>query len=564
MIATFPARHFMALVALAAQQPTTHDGTRPDTAALVRDIPGLLRTADIPGLTMAVVEGGRVTWSGAFGTVNDSAGTPLDTATVFEAASMGKPVFAYLVLRLVERGKFDLDRPLYQMVEYPRVSQDARYKLITGRMALSHATGLPNWGGERLTLAFTPGTAYGYSGEGYVFLQKAIERFTGQSLETLARREVFEPLGMTNSSYIWQDRFASHEAYARDWLWHVAPVNHYAEGNAAYTLLTTAPDYARFVAAVLTGRGLSPAMRKQYLTPVRETAPGISMALGIRVEKGPGRRVFYHSGSNGRRFTCYMTGDLDKEVGFAYFTGSDNGTSLVEPLALRVLGKPPAHNWPMYDRYDDPALGAIRSVQRAAAEGGPDAARARFQAISADSATRPSLTRTLELGAFFAARGMVPLSVEVLKGAVAAAPDSAETHLALGLAYEWGGDLESGLESYRRARALEGPGGEADRDIQWAERRRAARARPVSIPQRTLEDYAGQYQERSIALRGGRLYYRRGGNPEIPLVPMKVDLLEVEDNPTLRIQFVGNGESPATKIVEISRDGTIDESARSN
>jgi CubicO group peptidase (beta-lactamase class C family) len=164
----------MALVTLAAQQP--------DTAALSRDIPGLLRTADIPGLTMAVVKGDRTVWSRAFGTVNDSARTPLDTATVFEAASMGKPVFAYLVLRLAERGEFDLDRPLYQMVEYPRLVHDQRYKLITGRIALSHATGLPNWGGERLTLAFTPGTSYGYSGEGFVFLQKALERFTGQSL----------------------------------------------------------------------------------------------------------------------------------------------------------------------------------------------------------------------------------------------------------------------------------------------------------------------------------------------------------------------------------------------
>ena len=134
-------------LALAAQQPTP-----PDTAALARDIPGLLQTADIPGLTMAVVEDGRVVWSRAFGTVNDSARTPLDTATVFEAASMSKPVFAYLVLRLAERGEFDLDRPLYQMVDYPRLSHDERYKRITGRIVLSHGTGLPNWGGDTLTL----------------------------------------------------------------------------------------------------------------------------------------------------------------------------------------------------------------------------------------------------------------------------------------------------------------------------------------------------------------------------------------------------------------------------
>ena len=204
----------------------------PDTAALARDIPRLLRTSGVPGLSMAVVQDGRVIWTGAFGTVNDSANTPLDAETIFEAASLSKPVFAYIVLRLAGRGKFDLDRPLFEMLEYPRLAHDERYKRITARMVLSHGTGLPNWGGERLTLRFDPGTAYGYSGEGFVFLQKALERVTGRPLEELARREVFRPLGMTRSSFVWQARFARHAAHARDWLWHVAPVTRYAEANA--------------------------------------------------------------------------------------------------------------------------------------------------------------------------------------------------------------------------------------------------------------------------------------------------------------------------------------------
>ena len=120
-------------------------------------------------------------------------------ATIFEAASLSKPVFAYMVLRLADRGEFDLDRPLYEMLEYPRIAHDERYKRITARIVLSHGTGLPNWGGEKLTLRFDPGTQYGYSGEGFVFLQKTVERVTGRSLDELARREVFEPLGMTRS-----------------------------------------------------------------------------------------------------------------------------------------------------------------------------------------------------------------------------------------------------------------------------------------------------------------------------------------------------------------------------
>ena len=441
----------------AAPDPTavTSITGRPDTAELEREIPRLLQVSGIPGLSMAVVQNGRVVWAGAFGTINDSAQTPVNPGTIFEAASLSKPVFAYMVLRLADRGEFDLDRPLYEMLEYPRLAHDERYKRITARIVLSHGTGLPNWGGEKLTLQFDPGTQYGYSGEGFVFLQKTVERVTGRSLDELARREVFEPLGMTRSSYVWQARFAGNAAYARNWLWQVAPANRYtqAEANAAASLLTTATDYAQFVAAVLTGRGLSPAMWNEYLTPVRETSPGIHIGLGIRVEERPGGRTFYHSGNNGRRFTSYMTGDIAQGLGLVYFTNGPNGTSLVETLTSRVLGNEnPAHNRATFDRYDDPHLLAVQSVERAAVERGADAAREQLRVISASAATRPSFDDLLHFGAFFSGRGLAPLAIEVLKQAIADSPTSAAAHLALGRALESAGDLQAAIASYRRAR----------------------------------------------------------------------------------------------------------------
>ena len=545
----------------AAVSPTVR---QPDTAALARDIPRLIRVADVPGLSMAVVQNGRVSWTGAFGTVNDSANTPLDTGTIFEAASLSKPVFAYIVLRLADRGEFDLDRPLFKTLEYPRLAHDERYQRITARMVLSHGTGLPNWGGEKLTLRFEPGSEYGYSGEGFVFLQKALERHTGRPLDELARREVFRPLGMKRSSFVWQKRFAGNAAYARNWLWNVAPVNRYTEANAAYSLLTTAPDYARFVAAVLTGRGLSPAMWKAFLTPVRESSPGLHVGLGIRVEDGPAGRTFYHSGNNGRRFTSYMTGDLGRGLGLVYFTNTSDGTALVEPLTSRVLGdEHPARNRATFDRYDDPRRLALKSVQRAAAESGAEAARERLHVIRASPATRPALDGTLELGAFLAGRGLAPLSIEVLESVVADAPDSAEAHLALGRALESGGDLQSAIESYRRALALEADTSDAQRQIQWTEERLAAGARNVAVPRQTLESYAGQYQDWGITLRDGRLYYKGGANPESPLTPMAQDLFEVAADPTIRIRFVGDGVRPAARLVGVYSDGSADELVRS-
>ena len=535
----------------------------PDTAWLAREVPDLLRVSGVPGLSLAVVRAGRVVWSGVFGTVNDSAARPLDGGTVFEAASLSKPVFAYLVLRLADRGELDLDRPLFELLEYPRLAHDARYRKITARMVLSHATGLPNWGGDTLRLRFDPGTDYGYSGEGFVFLQKALERATGLSLDALAEREVFQPLGMTRSSFVWQDRFAGNTAWATNWLWRVAPVNRYADGNAAASLVTTAGDYARFVAAVLTGRGLSAQTWRESLTPVRETDPGIHIALGIRVEDGSTGRRFFHSGSNGRRFTCYMAGDLGTGVGLVFFTSAYDGTSLVRPIASRVFGDAhPPRNWDWFARHDDPRRLAIKSVQRAAVERGDDAARERLRRVQASPESRLSFDDVLELGAFFSGRGLDSLAVEVLRTAVADSPSSAAAHLALGQALESAGDVETAIASYRRASALDGGNGEAGRNLRWAEEREAARARRVPVPDRALASYAGDYRERTVLLRGGRLHYGGGADPESPLVPMGPDLFELERDPAVRVRFIGDGVRPAAELVAIYRDGTVDRWSR--
>ena len=103
----------------------------------------------------------------------------LDEQSIFEAASLSKPVFAYFVMKLVDKGQLNLDTPLYKYMPYPDIEKDERYKFITARMVLTHQTGLPNWRyfdladssmhikrGD-LYLKFTPGTNFSYSGEAY-------------------------------------------------------------------------------------------------------------------------------------------------------------------------------------------------------------------------------------------------------------------------------------------------------------------------------------------------------------------------------------------------------------
>ncbi len=173
-----------------------------------------MRKGDIPGLSIAVIRDGKILWEGEFGQKNAiSNGVtdgPVLRDTLFSAASLSKPVFAYIVLRLVDRGVIDLDKPLYTYgFSYDRIDKDPRSKLITARMVLDHTTGLPNWGGTPLEFLFTPGEKFNYSGEGYVYLQKVVEHVTGKSLEELAQQEVFVPLKMEHSTFRWRPILAN-------------------------------------------------------------------------------------------------------------------------------------------------------------------------------------------------------------------------------------------------------------------------------------------------------------------------------------------------------------------
>ncbi|MDQ3998111.1 MAG: beta-lactamase family protein, partial [Gemmatimonadota bacterium] len=134
---------------------------QPPASSLDNDLPRWMRLASVPGVSLAIIERDRVTARG-FG-VTRAGGTQLvDADTVFEAASLSKPVFAYLVLRLAADGAIDLDRPLAEYLPLPNPS-DAASRPITARHALSHATGWRNWRNTRehaLTADFTPGSRF--------------------------------------------------------------------------------------------------------------------------------------------------------------------------------------------------------------------------------------------------------------------------------------------------------------------------------------------------------------------------------------------------------------------
>jgi D-alanyl-D-alanine-carboxypeptidase/D-alanyl-D-alanine-endopeptidase len=346
------------------------DGMTIAAAALTERIEALRRAAHVQGLTVTVFNDARAVYSHAFGFANQPQGVPLRPDTELYGASLSKPVFAVLVMKLVERGVIDLDTPLQDYVKQPLwkneasrerawhedlsdLRGDARYRRITARMCLSHTTGLPNWRwiepDQKLHLHFDPGARYSYSGEGMTLLQVVIEKVTGKPLEQLMREEVFGPYGMTISSYTWQPRFEGHYADGHRADGTVYPRDKDNAARAPSTLETSTEDLARFFEAVLRGDGLRPASWDQMLSPqVRirsksQFGPGareethaddaieLSYGLGFGLLHTPHGWGAFKEG-HGDGFQHYAILFPKQKLGVLLLTNSDNGESLFDRL----------------------------------------------------------------------------------------------------------------------------------------------------------------------------------------------------------------------------------------
>lgn len=300
------------------------------------------------GASLAVIEDGQVVYHRIFGMADNEAGAPVTDQTLFEGASLSKPLFAYFAMSFVEEGRLDLDRPLYQYLPHPDLAHDPRHRAITARMVLSHTSGLPNWrsgpGTQGLKLHFEPGTRFMYSGEGYQYLALVLARIAdtdAAGLEALFQARVAKPLGMTHTYFVRPSSQPSTKAtpYRDSKPLPLAPVK--KEFGAAYSIETEAQDYARWMIALLDGRGLSePAFAnyfagQQVKIPADEPERAFGLhdwALGSAVLETPLGRLHAHGGNN-EGFTSLMVLSRERKSGMVLFTNADQ----VTPLGIEVM-----------------------------------------------------------------------------------------------------------------------------------------------------------------------------------------------------------------------------------
>lgn len=224
-------------------------------AAVNDGVARLLTDHRVPGVAITLVSNGAAGWTAGFGTSDTGAGTHVTPRTVFEAASLSKPVFAYLVMKLAHEGRFDLDAPVSTYLPAGRVNSPPGSP-VTPRQILAHTAGLPpRLPQGEIPLQVPPGNGWRYSGGGYVLLQHAVEHALNEPLETLARHHVFDPLGMVRTGFGWHHNLAGDVALPHDSAGQPLAAARYDaddvdRGGAASTLYTTASDFGRFVAEV--------------------------------------------------------------------------------------------------------------------------------------------------------------------------------------------------------------------------------------------------------------------------------------------------------------------------
>jgi len=323
------------------------------------DLAQILRDGHVPGLSYALIRDGKIVEAKAVGVRDISTGFPVDAETIFEAASLSKPVFAYAVLQLVDAGLLSLDDPLSKHVpDY--VADDPRAASITVRNILSHTSGLPNWRSKNTPLKtyFQPGARFSYSGEGYLWLQRVVEKIAGQPLNDIMARLVFDPLEMRRSSFIWRADFETDYARPHDANGVPADKRKPLKPRAAATLHTTASDYARFLQAVLSGARLKPDTAKQWLEPqIRllahcfdclaadrsNTDQHVAWGLGWGLEPDGGS--FFHWGDNGG-FKAFAIGSPSQRSGLVIFTNGRNGMEVMPAVVKPLMpGDHPAFTW---------------------------------------------------------------------------------------------------------------------------------------------------------------------------------------------------------------------------
>ncbi len=303
-----------------------------------------LNQMSIPALGIGYIENGEIKQISVFGELEKGKKAPKNT--IWNVASLTKPITALVALKLIDSGKLSLDEPVYKYFIDPDIIDDTNTKKLTIRIILSHQTGFSNWRGNnkdgKLSFEFEPGTQYQYSGEGFEYLRKVLENKFEKSIQQLADELIFEPLKMDNTNFVWDEQYESNFAK-----WHTEKggekypnlKRNYA--NGADDLLTTIEDYTIFVNYIVNGAGISKKLLKEMVSEQVRINDFKHFGLGWWIDENINSNndfAMVHGGDDIGVHTIAFIIPKTKQ-GLVIFTNSDNGTGAFQEILLKYLGE---------------------------------------------------------------------------------------------------------------------------------------------------------------------------------------------------------------------------------
>ncbi len=309
----------------------------PVNLAFEKKIPDWSKETNVPAIGIGIIEDGKLKYTKVFGELRKGGpASPAPPNSIFQVASLTKPIVGILTLKLVTSGKWNLDEPLANYWVDPDVQTDPRHKKLTTRHVLTHQSGFPNWrwlnGATKLEFMAEPGTKVNYSGEGFEYLRRALERKFNEPLERLAQKHLLEPYGMKDTRFFWdasmdESRFAvAHNKEGRPY-----DINKNSSASAADLLLTTVADYAHFAVKVLQGKGLSKSVFDEMVRAQVPYPSGKNLFFGlgwmIMPDLSNGDYALIHTGSDPGANTVVVLFPKSQR-GLIVFTNGDNGTQV--------------------------------------------------------------------------------------------------------------------------------------------------------------------------------------------------------------------------------------------
>lgn len=550
-----------------------------NTAEITRNlesmIPGLMEKARIPGLQIALIRDGDVVWEKGFGVTNSMADNPVTTDTIFEAASLTKPLFAHAVMQMVDEGLVDLDRPIVTLLTsgkvedflgHPLDADDFRadwFETITPRHVLSHSSGMPHGeSGMPYPLLFEPGTDWKYSAAGYVLLQYAVEEITGRTLDEIISQKVLGPFGMKKSSMVWRDAYEETMANGHELYGEPVSFRKRTEANSAASLYTTAGDFALFASAVISGERLQPDTAREMLTSfIDMTDEGrLGWSLGFGLQQDDHGTAFWQWGDYGI-FRNYVIADPKERTGIVYLTNSFNGLAVCSDVVAAGTGREALGNTELeYQPYDGPFYTLLWDAR----EKGPAAVAEQLPEIIAGHPDIFTSERISGMGEILEGREMYDEAAVFLGYNLEQYPDSGLMMSNLAHTKLMAGD-------YARARAPYIESLEAEEDpsdpneIAWIMDYLRAMEEPALVDQTFLQKIAGNYGPRHLHVREGQLYYSRDTTDitaQRPLHAISDDTFALEGVTYFRLRVVLDDDGEPIKLVGMYEGGRTDESMR--